>query len=466
MNLNQLLDKVLLTIGEFNITVGNILLAVIILAILVFIYRIVSKRFLPRYFEREEIDPKERRKVYRLLQICLFLAALLSLVLSLGVDYVLYAMTIQGEGPDAPRTVEFRTSTLILAIFALALARFLDWVLSRIILHTYQKRRGNKSVQELRGQERGKTANRTVQYIVYVLAVLFIIQSFGVDYDFFPNAPDDPDGNGLHITISKLFTAILILLSARLGIWLMIQIVLYGYYTRNRINIGSQFAINQLLKYFVYVIASLIILETLGVKLTVLWGGAAALLVGIGLGLQQTFNDLISGIILLFERTVEVGDVVEIEGLIGIVRQIGLRTSQVETRENITVIVPNSKLIVDKVVNWSHYDNKARFVIGVGVAYGSDTDKVRKILVGIAKENGFVLKHPLPFVRFVDFGNSSLDFELHFWSQEFMRIEDVKSEMRFEIDRQFREQGVEIPFPQRDVWFKNQLPVSPKSETK
>ena len=455
MNLNQLLDKVLFSLGEFNITTGNILLATILLILLIVIYRVVSRQFLPRYFEREDIDPKERKKVFRLLNICLLLAALLALVLTLKIDYVLYSMTIDDAENNTSRIVNFKSSTLILALFALALARFVDWILSRILIHTYQKRRGNKNVRDPRTEQRERTANRTVQYIVYIVAILFIIRSFGIDYDFFPNTEDE---TGLHLSLSKIFTAALIFLSAQLGVWLMIQIVLYGYYTRKRVNIGSQFAINQLLKYFVYVIAALIILETLGVKLTVLWGGAAALLVGIGLGLQQTFNDLISGIILLFERTVEVGDFVEIEGLVGMVKQIGLRTSLVETRENITVIVPNSKLIVEKVVNWSHYDNKARFVISVGVAYGSDTQVVKKILVEIAKENGFVLKHPSPFVRFVNFGDSSLDFELHFWSQEFVRIEDIKSDMRFEIDRLFREHKVEIPFPQRDIWFKNSEP--------
>lgn len=455
MNLNQLLDNVLFSLGEFEITSGKILLAFAALFFLGIIYRLVSKRFLPRYFEREEIAPKERRKVYRLLNVCLLLAALLSTVLSLGIDYALYSMELQGGEGDASRTVVFRSSTLLLALFALSLARFVDWILSRILLYTYQKRHGNNGTKNPRELKREKTANRTVQYIVYVLAILFIIRSFGIDFDFFPSTEDE---TGLNLSVSKIFTAILIFLSAQLGVWLMIQIVLHGYYSRNRVNIGSQFAINQLLKYFVYVIAALVILETLGVKLTVLWGGAAALLVGIGLGLQQTFNDLISGIILLFERTVEVGDFVEIEGLVGMVKQIGLRTSLVETRENITVVVPNSKLIVEKVINWSHYDNKARFVISVGVAYGSDTDKVKRILVGIAKENGFVLKHPSPFVRFVNFGDSALDFELHFWSQEFVRIEDIKSDMRFEIDRLFREESVEIPFPQRDVWFKNAGP--------
>ena len=185
---------------------------------------------------------------------------------------------------------------------------------------------------------------------------------------------------------------------------------------------------------------------------------------GVGLGLQQTFNDLTSGIILLFERSIEVGTVVDLGGTIGIVRKIGLRTSQVETRDNIIIIVPNSKLIVDQVVNWSHFDDKARFNVLVGVAYGSDTEKVKDLLLQVAKENAFVLDHPSPSVFFEGFGDSSLNFKLHFWSRNFMFIERVKSDIRFEIDRVFRVNEVTIPFPQRDLWFKNNVPDKESEE--
>ncbi|NRA51650.1 MAG: mechanosensitive ion channel, partial [Phaeodactylibacter sp.] len=104
--------------------------------------------------------------------------------------------------------------------------------------------------------------------------------------------------------------------------------------------------------------------------------------------------------------------------------------------------------------NWSHNDNKARFHISVGVAYGSDTELVKQLLLNVARSNAEVIRHPSPLVRFVNFGDSSLDFELHFWSSEFIRIEDVKSEMRFKIDQAFRENNITIPFPQRDIWLK------------
>ena len=163
------------------------------------------------------------------------------------------------------------------------------------------------------------------------------------------------------------------------------QLVLYRYYKRSQIDLGSQYAINQLLKYVIYTMALLWAISSLGIEMTVLWVGAAALLVGFGLGLQQTFNDFFSGIVLLFERSVEVGHVLNIGGMIGTVKEIGLRTSLIETRDSITVVVPNSKLVTDNVVNWSHFDEKVRFSISVGVAYGSDTKLVKRFFPKVSK---------------------------------------------------------------------------------
>ena len=235
----------------------------------------------------------------------------------------------------------------------------------------------------------------------------------------------------------------------------MTQLILFTYYKKNKVNVGSQYAINQLMKYVLYIFAILMAMESLGIQMTIFLGGAAALLVGVGLGLQQTFNDLISGIILLFERSIEVGNVIELTGgMVGTVRRIGLRTSAVEMRENITVVVPNSKLITENVINWSHTDDKARFIVQVGVAYGTDTKLVKELLLKVARDNVYVLSSPGPGVRFTNFGDSSLDFHLIFWSRNFLVIEDIKSDLRFEINEVFLENKISIPFPQRDVWIK------------
>lgn len=218
---------------------------------------------------------------------------------------------------------------------------------------------------------------------------------------------------------------------------------------------GSLNSLLQLIKYLVYVIAIGIGLESMGIKLSFLLASSAALLVGIGLGLQQVFYDLVSGIILLFEGTIQVGDVVDLKNVVGRVTEIGLRTSKIKTREDVYVIVPNSKFISGDVVNWSHIDTSTRFDITVGVAYGSDVQKVRKCLLEAASTHEKVDKEPAPFVRFDDFGDSALIFQVFFWTKETFLVENVKSDLRFKIDQAFRDNGITIPFPQRDLHLRS-----------
>ena len=219
---------------------------------------------------------------------------------------------------------------------------------------------------------------------------------------------------------------------------------------------GRSHAILQIMKYIVYIVVILVSFEIVGIKLTLLLAGSAALLVGLGLGLQQIFQDIMSGIAILFEGSLKVGDIVEIQdNLIGKVIEIGLRTSKLETRDNIIMVVPNSKFVTDIVINWSHIEKKTRFHIDVGVAYGSDVDKVTRVMLQCAQDNKKVSSSPLPFVRFNDFGNSSLDFQLFFWTINTFEVEYVKSEIRYKIDAAFRANKVQIPFPQRDVHIKS-----------
>jgi len=444
MNFQDILDKILFSHGDLTYTVGQLISILLLLIVLFMVYRFLFKRFLPKYFEGKDVDEVQKNKILRITRNIIYLIAVIGLIINLGFDIGLYS--------TENFTIKF--TTILQAILIFQVARLSDWIISKVMLHNYyQNRNRQKEEAEFQqipeAEESEQKANRMVQYIVYAVSILFIIRAFNVNYTLFSfTAGDLPH----EFKISNIVVAVIILLVARLVAWILTQLVLYRYYVNRKINVGSQYAINQLLKYVIYVIAALWAIDHLGVQMTVLWGGAAALLVGIGLGLQQTFNDLISGIILLFERSVEVGDVIEVNGLVGSVKKIGLRTSLVETRDYITVVVPNSKLIVDNVINWSHYDSKARFHIAIGVAYGSDTAKVKKLLLEVARENIYVLKRPGPFIRFKNFGDSSLDFELHFWTRNFIVIEDIKSDMRFEIDRLFRENEVEIPFPQRDVW--------------
>jgi len=176
--------------------------------------------------------------------------------------------------------------------------------------------------------------------------------------------------------------------------------------------------------------------------------------VGIGLGLQQVFKDIISGLFLLFEGNLKIGDVVELEGVVGIDKEIGFRTTKIESRDNIILIIPNSTFIGENVINWSHIEQRTRFHVAVGVAYGSNVELVKKVLLECAKEHQEASDYPTSFVRFYDFGNSSLDFLLFFWTENAFRVESIKSDLRFAIDRKFRENNITIPFPQRDVHIK------------
>lgn len=215
---------------------------------------------------------------------------------------------------------------------------------------------------------------------------------------------------------------------------------------------GSKYAVFQILKYFIWVIVFGIALETIGIRFNLLIASSAALLVGLGFGLQQIFNDYISGLLILFEGNLKVQDIVQMEdGTIGKVMEINLRTSKIETRDDFVIIVPNHRLISNNIINWSHLESRTRFQVNVGVAYGSDTTLVEKSLLDCANGHPEIAASPKPFVRFVDFGDSSLDFQLFFWTDKTFRVENIKSSLRFRIDKEFKKNDIRIPFPQRDV---------------
>lgn len=217
---------------------------------------------------------------------------------------------------------------------------------------------------------------------------------------------------------------------------------------------GRKYAISKLTGYLIWTFAILLMLQAAGIQITLLLAGSAALLVGIGLGLQQTFNDFISGFILLLDRTIEMNDVIELDGMVAKVMHIGIRTSVLNTRDDISVIVPNSKLTSSNVINWSHTKKQSRFSIPIGVAYGSDEELVRRVLVESAQEHQHVLNDPPAIVRLEEFGDSSVNFKLYFWTSEIFRVENTKSDLRFLIVKKLRDNNITIPFPQMDVYVK------------
>jgi small-conductance mechanosensitive channel len=256
------------------------------------------------------------------------------------------------------------------------------------------------------------------------------------------------------ITVFNLIAILIIIIVTKL-LLIGIRRILRRQAKKERIDLGTSHAIFQILRYIFWIAAIIIIFDTTGFEITLLLAGSAALLVGVGLGVQEVFKDLISGIFMLFEGNLKVGDIVELEeNLVGKVVQIGIRTTKIETRDRVVLIIPNSKFISDMLINWSHMEKKTRFHVNVGVAYGSDVDKVTRILHEAANEHPKVAQDPKPVVMFADFGESSLDFRLHFWTYDTFWVEIIKSELRYAINKKFIENNVTIPFPQRDVHIK------------
>ena len=258
-----------------------------------------------------------------------------------------------------------------------------------------------------------------------------------------------------HIKVYSLLMALIIILLTKLITWI-IKKAMFRKQKPNKID-GNTYALYQIIKYLIWVISFGLLLETMGVKVTVLIAGSAALLVGVGLGLQQTFNDIISGIILLSERSIRVGDILEIDADIVKIQEIGLRTSKGLNRDEISIIIPNSLITTNKVINWSHQSKQTRFKISVGVAYGSDVDLVLKILEESTLDHPDISDKATIEARLVDFGNSSLDFQVLFFSKNIFRIEKVKGDIRRIINQKFIENNITIPFPQMDLHLKSDL---------
>lgn len=240
---------------------------------------------------------------------------------------------------------------------------------------------------------------------------------------------------------------------------LFISAIIQRVITRNasarwKLNPGMTYALTRIIHYCILIAGAVLAAQCVGLNLgsfAVIFG---FLSVGIGFGLQNVTSNFIAGLILLLERPINVGDMISVEGQAGVVIQINMRSTVIETFDRISIIVPNSKFIEGSVINWSHGDTTVRVHCPVGVAYGSDTAKVREVLLRVARENENVLKNPEPSVQFIKFGDSSLDFELLIWLSRPDIQKTVVSEINFAIDAAFREADIQIPFPQRDLHLK------------
>lgn len=204
-------------------------------------------------------------------------------------------------------------------------------------------------------------------------------------------------------------------------------------------------------RWFIYVVVLLVALSGIGVNVTAIIAASAGLLIGIGLALQTLFQDIISGVFILIDQSVHVGDIIELDGKVGRVEEIKLRTTRAVTVDNKVMIIPNHLYLTNSLYNWTQNGKNTREWIDVGVAYGSDLRLVEKLLLEATESSDLVFKSPPPRVTFTDFGDSSLNFRVAFTVEDSFNVRIPKSDIRFEIDRLFREHNISIPFPQRDI---------------
>lgn len=207
------------------------------------------------------------------------------------------------------------------------------------------------------------------------------------------------------------------------------------------------------IKYVVYIIVVFAVLSVAGINVTPFFAASAVLLVGVGLALQDIFQDIIGGILMMVDKSLLVGDIIEVDGTVGKVMDIKLRTTRAITRDDKVIIIPNHKFMKESILNYTQNRKTTRESVTVGVAYGSDTALVRDLLLESVANDSRILKRPKPTVTFEDFGDSSLDFMVYFYISDSFIDPVIKSDIRFRIDALFRENGVTIPFPQRDVHF-------------
>ncbi|MRR07476.1 MAG: mechanosensitive ion channel [Deltaproteobacteria bacterium] len=244
-----------------------------------------------------------------------------------------------------------------------------------------------------------------------------------------------------------ILVVLLFYFSGKLRTWISEQLLM-----KTRMEAGARQAAGSIIRYAIIAIGLVIILQTAGIDFTALNVLAGAVGIGLGFGLQNIVNNFVSGLIILFEKPIKVGDRIEVDDVEGDVVRISGRSTEVLTNDNISIIIPNSKFITENVVNWSHTDRKVRFRIPVNVAYGSDVQLVERLLLQVAAENKDVLEQPAPGVRLMEFGDSGLHFELRAWSTSLIHRRGLlTSNLNFGIYQAFSEQGIEIPFPRRDI---------------
>ena len=253
---------------------------------------------------------------------------------------------------------------------------------------------------------------------------------------------------GVSLSVMNIIVLIIMLAIAKLILKLIESVITKKLPTNDSLKFNGAFSY---LNWIVYLVIFIATLSSMGINVNAIFAASAALLIGVGLALQTLFQDIISGIFILIDQSVHVGDIIEIEGKVGKVEEIKFRTTRAVTLDNKVLIIPNHLYLTNSLYNWTQNGKITRESVTVGVAYGSDIELVKKLLIQAANSQATVLEKPEPSVLFEDFGDSSLNFKLVFTLADSFKAQFPKSDIRFEIDKLFRVNNISIPFPQRDI---------------
>ena len=305
----------------------------------------------------------------------------------------------------------------------------------------------------------------TTKYIILAIGVATVLAAIGfssnsdLNYALTYDSDDKPALRIFDVIRLVFLMTLLVFLSGKLKTIFVKQIL-----SKYSDDIGVSQSIGTIIQYFFIIMGAFVVIQSSGINLGSLNVLAGALGVGIGFGLQNIANNFISGLIILFERPIKVGDRIEVGNVTGDVVKISSRASTVSTNDNISIIIPNSELINKQVINWSHNDRRIRYHVPVGVSYKEDPEFIRRVILEVADENKDVLKRPAPEVLFIGYGDSSIDFDLLVWTSSYIDKPIIlRSQLYYEIFKMFKEHKIEIPFPQRDLHLKSGWPNTNKA---
>lgn len=347
-------------------------------------------------------------------------------------------------------------------IVLISLILFLGFIARRIITRNF-----NAALRKAKIDVQGRrlSGHVLVKQIINFLSFVFCLMTFQLNnpdlsFSAFLDTPlFDLPSIDIKPKVMHIFILVVLYFLSKISINLVSVYLDRLAHRKKELDEGSKYIYLQLARYFIYIIAIFIFLKSLKIELTVLFTGVAGLFIAFAFGLQDLFKDLVSGFVLLFEGAIRVGDIIEIkegsgsEPLVAKVLRINLRTTKIETRDSNIYIIPNSRLTHEYVENWNFGSTLTRFRIPVRIAFGSDTELAKKLLIQAALSHPKVKKNEDILVRLLNFGENGLELDLLFYADQNWRIEIVKSEIRFEIDRLFREYGIIIPYPQRVVHY-------------